>query len=73
MKPGMIVMITDEGQHNKKAAEIISLENDNFTVKVCDTGEIIVLKSSNLKRKKLCVCNASKNKPFCDGSHAGLF
>ncbi len=73
MRPGMIVMITDEGQYNKKAAEIISSVDDDFTVKVCDTSETIVLKSSSLKRRKLCVCNTSKSKPFCDGSHSGLF
>lgn len=73
MKPGMIVQIINNESYEKMAAEIVSAIDDNYTVKLCDTQEIITLKSSNLKRKKLCVCNISKNKPFCDGSHSGLF
>jgi CDGSH-type Zn-finger protein len=73
MKPGIIVMVMSDDHNDKKAAEVLSVDNDLCTVKMCDTQEVISINQSNLKRKKLCVCNTSKNKPFCDGSHSLMF
>lgn len=73
MKPGIIVMVISDDDNNKKAAEVLSVEGDMCTIKMCDSKETLTINQSNLKRKKLCVCNTSKNKPFCDGSHSLMF
>lgn len=69
MNKGNLVVILD-GEHKDKAAEILSLNEEEAILRLYKGAIEVVEKLDNLKRKKLCVCGQSKSHPFCDGSHA---
>ena len=71
MRIGQYILIIDHDIHDNKAAQLIEIMDTMYRVKLYDTNEEIIIKENNIKRKKSCVCGESKNKPFCDGSHAG--
>ena len=64
-----IVMIINLEEHEKKAARIIKVHNDQYTVLLMNDNVEIQVKSDNLKKKKMCSCGLSQNKYFCDASH----
>jgi hypothetical protein len=69
MKQGNLVVIL-EGENKDKAAEILSINESEATLRLYKDATEVVEKIENLKRKKLCVCGQSKSYPFCDGSHS---
>jgi CDGSH-type Zn-finger protein len=69
MKEGSIVMIT-EGDHEGKAATVVSTNDVESVVKIFKTEENITIEDTKLKRRKACVCGLAQSYPFCDGSHA---
>lgn len=71
IKSGDAVLIVSHDIYENRAAQVVSVDNDNVTVKLWDSTDEITTDVKNLKRKARCVCGMSGNKPFCDGSHAG--
>jgi CDGSH-type Zn-finger protein len=69
MNKGNLVIILD-GENKDRAAEILSINEEEATLRLYKDATEVVEKLENLKRKKLCVCGQSKSHPFCDGSHA---
>jgi len=71
MRIGQFVLIINHDEHNNKAAELVEIMDTVYRVKLFETGQELIVKEDNIRRKKSCICGLSKNRPFCDGSHAG--
>lgn len=70
MKIGEYVLIQNHDEYNGYAAEIKSIDQENYTVITLKGSKELTLKSDQVKWKKKCVCGQSGRAPFCDGSHS---
>jgi CDGSH-type Zn-finger protein len=55
--------------------KVILKVNDNGSIRVTGDVELIDVEGNTFETKptfSLCRCGASKNKPFCDGTHKSI-
>ncbi len=58
-----------EHRHREQGAEIVVIKDGPYRVGGVELVDQTLGQGATLERYTLCRCGASKNKPFCDGSH----